>query len=65
MRNRIIALGLAASFTVCGGIALAQQDRYTLKLGNLAFSISGLRKLAGCGGQSNRYPAESSSSRMT
>ena len=38
MRNRIIALGLAASLTVCGGIALAQQDRYTLKLGNLAFS---------------------------
>ena len=38
MRNRIIALGLAASLMVCGGIALAQQDRYTLKLGNLAFS---------------------------
>jgi hypothetical protein len=38
MRNRIIALGLAASLTVCGGIALAQQDRYTKKLGNLAFS---------------------------
>jgi hypothetical protein len=40
MRARIIALTLigAASLTVFGGIAIAQQDRYTLKLGNLSFA---------------------------
>ena len=40
MKARIIALVLtgAASLTIFGGIAIAQQDRYTLKLGNLAFS---------------------------
>jgi hypothetical protein len=41
MRARIIALALigAASLTLCAGLAIAQQDnRYTLKLGNLAFS---------------------------
>jgi hypothetical protein len=38
MRARIIALIGAASLTVFAGVALAQQDRYTLKLGNLAFS---------------------------
>ena len=40
MRARIIALALigAGSLTVLGGIAIAQQDRYTLKLGHLAFS---------------------------
>ncbi|HMH64055.1 MAG TPA: cytochrome P460 family protein [Rhizomicrobium sp.] len=40
MRTRIIALALAgaASLSVCAGIAIAQQDRYTLKLGKLAFS---------------------------
>jgi hypothetical protein len=40
MRFRIIALALigAASLTLCAGIAVAQQDRYTLKLGNLAFA---------------------------
>lgn len=40
MRARIIALALigVASLTVFGGIAIAQQDRYTLKLGNLAFA---------------------------
>ena len=38
MRAKIIALIGAASLTVFGGIALAQQDRYTLKLGNLAFA---------------------------
>jgi hypothetical protein len=38
MRAGIIALIGAASLTVFGGIALAQQDRYTLKLGNLAFA---------------------------
>jgi hypothetical protein len=40
MKARIIALALigAASLTVLGGIAFAQQDRYTLKLGNLTFA---------------------------
>jgi len=40
MRNRIIALVLlgAASLTVFAGVAIAQQDRYALKLGNLSFS---------------------------
>jgi hypothetical protein len=40
MKARIIALALigTASLTVFGGIAVAQQDRYTLKLGNLAFA---------------------------
>jgi Cytochrome P460 len=40
MRAKTIALALigAASLTVFGGIAIAQQDRYTLKLGKLAFS---------------------------
>ena len=40
MRARIIALALigAVSLTVASGIAIAQQDRYTLKLGNLAFA---------------------------
>ena len=40
MRARIIALALigSASLTVFAGIAIAQQDRYTLKLGNLAFA---------------------------
>ena len=40
MRCRIIALVLigAASLTLFGGVAIAQQDRYALKLGNLAFA---------------------------
>ena len=39
MRARIIALALTGvlSLAVFGGIALAQQDRYTLKLGELSF----------------------------
>ena len=39
MSTRIIALSLigAASLTIFAGIAIAQQDRYTLELGNLAF----------------------------
>jgi hypothetical protein len=39
MRARIIAWALigAASVAVFGGIAVAQQDRYTLKLGELSF----------------------------
>jgi Cytochrome P460 len=40
MKARAIASALigAASLTVFGGIAVAQQDRYALKLGNLAFA---------------------------
>jgi hypothetical protein len=40
MRNRTIALALigAASLTIAGGVAIAQQDRYALKLGKLSFS---------------------------
>jgi hypothetical protein len=40
MRAKTIALTLigAASLTVFGGIAIAQQDRYTLKLSNLSFA---------------------------
>lgn len=40
MREKIIAFALvgAASIAVFGDIAVAQQDRYTLKLGNLAFA---------------------------
>jgi hypothetical protein len=40
MKARIIALALigAASLAVLGGIAVAQQDRYSLKLGNLSFA---------------------------
>ena len=40
MRPKLIAITLigAACLAVVGGIAAAQQDRYTLKLGNLAFS---------------------------
>ena len=40
MRARIIALTLigAASLTVFGGIAIAEQDRYTLTLGKLSFA---------------------------
>jgi len=40
MRTRIIALALTsvASLTVAGGVAIAQQDRYALKLGNLSFA---------------------------
>ena len=39
MRTRLIALALigAVSLAVCGGVAIAQQDRYTLKLGLLSF----------------------------
>jgi hypothetical protein len=37
MRARIIALSAAASLVVFGGIAVAQQDRYALKLGQLSF----------------------------
>jgi Cytochrome P460 len=39
MRARIIALTLtgAVSLAVFGGIAVSQQDRYTLKLGLLSF----------------------------
>jgi hypothetical protein len=38
MRSRMIALISAVSLTVIGSVAIAQQDRYTLKLGNLPFS---------------------------
>jgi hypothetical protein len=40
MRIRTIALALigAGSLAVLGGAAIAQQDKYTLKLGNLAFA---------------------------
>jgi hypothetical protein len=40
MRARIIALALigAASLAAVAGIAVAQQDRYSLKLGNLSFA---------------------------
>jgi hypothetical protein len=40
MKARIIALALigAGSLAVLGSIAVAQQDRYSLKLGNLSFS---------------------------
>jgi hypothetical protein len=40
MRSRIIAAALigAASLAAFTGIAIAQQDRYALKLGNLAFA---------------------------
>ncbi len=39
MRTRIIALALtgAASLAIFGGTAIAQQDRYALKLGQLSF----------------------------
>ncbi len=39
MRSRIIALALtgAVSLVVLGSVAVAQQDRYVLKLGNLSF----------------------------
>ena len=40
MRFRITALALmaAASLMIFGSVAIAQQDRYALKLGNLAFA---------------------------
>lgn len=40
MRNTLVALALisVASLAVFGGIAVAQQDRYALKLGNLSFA---------------------------
>jgi hypothetical protein len=40
MKTRTIAVALlgAASFAAFAGMAIAQQDRYTLTLGNLAFS---------------------------
>jgi len=38
MRAWIIMLIATVSLTVCASLAIAQQDRYTLKLGNLAFS---------------------------
>jgi hypothetical protein len=40
MRTRIVALALigVASLVVFGGIAIAQQDRYNLKLGQLSFA---------------------------
>jgi len=40
MKRKIIALALtgAAALTLCGGIAIAQQDKYTLKLGDLSFA---------------------------
>ena len=38
MRSRMIALIGAVALVGIAGAAIAQQDRYTLKLGNLAFS---------------------------
>jgi hypothetical protein len=40
MRARIIAFALigAASLTIAAGVAIAQQNRYALKLGNLSFA---------------------------
>jgi hypothetical protein len=38
MRATTIALFSAGLLTIIGGAAIAQQDRYTLKLGNLSFA---------------------------